>query len=195
MPPKDKPESRAGVTAEELCAVGLIAGTHGLQGTLKLNPLSDFPERYRALRIVYLKREDTVLACMHVQSVRWAGRQVLITLQEITSPEAAREFRGAELCVLEADRWKLPVDVYYVSDLRGFRAVGEDGTEIGVLLDVLNGAQDILQIDRAGQELLVPLVGEWVGKIDTAARTIEILNWRRLAEPETLEGGAEPDDH
>ncbi len=85
--------------------------------------------------------------------------------------------------------------MYYVSDLRGFRVVGEDGTEIGVLRDVLSGAQDILQIDHAGQELLVPLVAEWVGRIDTETRTMEILNWRRLIEPETLPGEAEPDDH
>ena len=183
------------MTAEDLRTVGIVAGTHGLDGTLKLNPLSDFPERYHALRIVYLKREDTVLAKMHVTAVRLATTQVLITLREISTPEAAREFRGAELCVAEAETWKLPANTYYISDLRGFRAVGEDGAEIGILIDVLSGAQDILQIDHHGQELLVPLVGEWVGRVDTAARTIEILNWRRLLEAETPQGGPETDDH
>jgi 16S rRNA processing protein RimM len=195
MPRSTEPDPRAEITADELRAVGIVAGTHGVHGTLKLEPLSDFPERFGALRRVYLKREETVLACMHVHHVLWAGRQVLITLEEITTPERGREFRGVELCVAERDAWKLPQDTYYISDLRGFRAVDESGAEIGILVDVLSSAQHVLQIDCRGQELLVPFVAEWVGRVNSDQRTIEILRWRELMEPETPEGEAAPDDH
>jgi ribosomal 30S subunit maturation factor RimM len=97
--------------------------------------------------------------------------------------------------VPDSETWTLPENTYYVSDLLGFEAVGDDGTKIGVLRKILNGPQGILEIAQGAQEYLVPFVDEWVGKIDTESRTIEILNWRRLLSPDSLTGAFEPDGH
>jgi 16S rRNA processing protein RimM len=183
------------VNAEDLCAVGVIVGVHGLQGTFKLNPLSDFPERFFKLRTVYLLRGETVLGEYVVKRVRWASRFVMIGLAEITKREAAEELIGAELCVALKDRWILPQDVYYTSDLIGCRGQGDDGTDLGILSSVIESAQDILEFGSDEQTLLVPFVAEWVGRIDLQQRTIEILNWRRLKEPDIVEGEPELDDH
>jgi 16S rRNA processing protein RimM len=180
---------------DNLRTVGVIAGAHGLQGTFKLEPLSDFPERFEALRTVYLLRGETVLSQCRVKNVRWANAVVLVTLREIRTREEAEDLRGVELCVPESEAWKLPTDVYYTSDLLGFAGIAEDGTVLGILKDVQPGAQDILQFDKDGEELLVPFVSEWVGQVDPVKRTIEILNWRRLTEGEILDPSPEnPDD-
>lgn len=183
------------MNAEDLCAVGVIAGVHGLQGSFKVNPLSDFPERFFKLRTVYLLRGHTVLGEYVVKRVRWASRFVLIGFAEITKREIAEEFIGAELCVALKDRWVLPQDVYYSSDLIGCRGRGEDGTDLGILTTVIPSSQDILEFESEGESLLVPFVSEWVGKIDLELRTVEILNWRRLKEPDIVEGEPELDDH
>jgi 16S rRNA processing protein RimM len=180
---------------DDLRTVGVIVGAHGLQGTFKLEPLSDFPERFEALRTVYLLRGETVLAQCQVKNLRWANALVLLTLREIRTRDQADELLGVEVCVANAETWKLPKDVYYTSDILGFSGIAEDGTALGILTNVIPGAQDILQFEKDSAELLVPFVGEWVGRIDTEKRTIEVLNWRRLAEGETIEPSAEePDD-
>jgi 16S rRNA processing protein RimM len=177
----------------ELRTIGVIVGTHGLDGTLKITPLSDFPERFDALDSVYLSREGERPRPDRVSRVRWSGGSVLITVKGVSDREAAREWRGAELCVREEETWKLPPDVYYVTDLLGFVAIGQDHQQIGVLRNVIRGAQDILEIEREGEEsFLVPFVRQWIGRVDTDARTIEILNWRDLAAPEIAE--SDPDD-
>lgn len=180
---------------EDLRAVGVIVGAHGLQGTFKLDPLSDFPERFDALQTVYLLRGETVLAQCRVKNIRWANALLLVTLREIRTREEAAELRGVELCVPDSEAWRLPANVYYTSDLLGFTGIAEDGTLLGVLRDVQSGAQDILQFEKDGEELLVPFVNEWVGHVDLIRRTIEILNWRRLSDSETIEPSQEePDD-
>jgi len=179
---------------EDLRTVGVIVGAHGLQGTFKLQPLSDFPERFEALRTVYLLRGESVLAQCEVKNLRWANAVLLVTLKEIRTREQAEDLLGAELCVAEAETWKLPRDVFYTSDILGYTGVGDDGTLLGILKEVLPGAQDILQFEKEGEELLVPFVSEWVGRVDTLKRTIEILNWRRLSDSEIIEESPETDD-
>jgi 16S rRNA processing protein RimM len=179
---------------EDLRTVGVIVGAHGLQGTFKLEPLSDFPERFQALRMVYLLRGETVLGRYQVKNLRWANALLLVTLKEIRTREEADELRGVELCVPDAESWELPEDVYYTSDLLGFTGIAEDGTVLGTLTEVHEGAQDILQFMKGEEELLVPFVREWVGQVDMEKRTIEILNWRRLNDSETIEPSPDNDD-
>ena len=179
----------------DLRTIGVVIGAHGLQGALSVTPLSDFPERYAALQTVYLAREDVVLLEGTVKRVRWAAGHVNIALHEITSRTAAEELKGAELCVAESDAWPLPHDTYFVGDLIGFRGVDEQGAHVGTLVEVSKGAQDVLQFDCPGRDaLLVPFVQQWVGRVDVQARTIEILNWRSLVDPEAVEPSPQ-DDH
>jgi 16S rRNA processing protein RimM len=183
------------VRREDLSTIGLVVGAHGLQGALKLNPLTDFPERFQALKTVYLMRADEVVGQAHVRRVRYAGAYVHLTLSEVTSREAADALRGVEVCVPDSERWRLPENTYYVSDLVGFTVIGDDGAPIGIVRDVLAGPQGILEIKQGSQEYLVPFVDDWVGRIDSEGRTIEILNWRRLLSPEIVNGSPESDDH
>ncbi len=175
----------AAQSAGDFRAVGVIVGEHGLQGSLKVLPLSDFPDRFNALRKVYLRRGEEIVGEDEVKRVRWAQSHLLVALHSVRTREDAVGLRGVELCVADADSWPLPKDVYYISDLIGFHGVS--GSEvIGTLVGTQSGAQDILEFDGPHGNLLVPFVSEWVGNVDERARTIELLNWRRLIDSETL---------
>jgi 16S rRNA processing protein RimM len=178
---------------DDLRTIGFVVGVHGLQGGLRVAPLSDFPERYAALRIVYMKRDERVTGCFTVKRSKWMKDVVLVNLREITRREDAEELRGAEICVLESDAWPLPENVYYRDDLTGFQVVDEGGIKIGELTGVVEGAQDILVIHTPAGEVLVPFVSQWVGDVDIEKRTIHILNWRDLTDVEEIPPGS--DDH
>jgi 16S rRNA processing protein RimM len=178
---------------EDLRTIGMVIGAHGLQGTLKVNPLSDFPERYATLESVYLMRGDSVVE-LRVKQTRWSNQHVLISLIDLTTRDEAETMIGAEVCVPLSESWKLPDGIYYATDLIGFAGIADDGTELGVLKDIHSGAQDLLAFVGLGKELLVPFVSEWVGRVDLQARTIEILHWQRLVEGEEIPPSA-TDDH
>ena len=185
----------AGLSPEDLRTIGLITGVHGLQGTLRVAPLSDFPERFAALRRVYLMRDGLVLGEYEVKRIKWMQAQLLVTLREVTKRENAELLRGAEFCVPEAETWPLPENVYYITELIGFGIVAEDGTAIGKLTDVVEGAQDTLVVTTPQGELLVPFVQEGVGEVNPERRTIQVLNWRRLTDSEEIPESPETDDH
>jgi len=180
---------------DDLRVIGIIVGAHGLQGAVKVNPLSDFPERFDALQRVILAKADSITGEYRVKRVRWSGSLVHIQLDTIRNRETAEQLYGTELCVPDGESWPLPEGVYYISDLIGYRVVANDGTPLGILKGILESPQHILEISRDGGEWLVPFVADWVGRINSAERTIEILNWRRLLESETVNENGESDDH
>jgi 16S rRNA processing protein RimM len=179
---------------DDLRTVGVVVGVHGLQGTLRVAPLSDFPERFAVLHTVYLMRGETVLGAREVKRVKWMKDVLLITLREVTKREEAEELRGVEICVPESEAWQLPENVFYTHELIGFAVVGDDDAVIGTLTGVVEGAQDTLIVETPAGELLVPFVHEWVGEVNAERRTIEVLNWRRLAESEELPPSPDADD-
>ncbi|MBI5059109.1 16S rRNA processing protein RimM [candidate division KSB1 bacterium] len=174
-------------------AIGHVVGVHGLQGTLKVVQLSDFDERFDALTTVFFLRDAEVVAQHTVKKVRWGARNLLISFRDLVTREAAEQLTGTDMCVPERESWGLPADTYYSSDLIGYRATGAGADDLGQLVAIRAGAQAILEFSGSRGELLVPFVKQWVGEIDTAAHTIEILNWRELSGGEELP--PEPGDH
>jgi 16S rRNA processing protein RimM len=171
------------MTDQDLRIIGVITAPHGLQGAVKINPLSDFPERFAHLKSCYLRRRDGSVSEAKVIDVRQGNRCIYLTFDMFRTRNEAELLRGCEVCVAEKDSWPLPENTYYVSDLIGFRVVSDKGEDIGRLTDVIRGAQDILQIEGRFGELLVPFVNEWVGEVNLVEKSIQIHNWRLLAAP------------
>jgi len=174
---------------DDFRAIGKVVAPHGLQGALKVESWSDFPERFEALRGVYLRRVTGELARHEVKSVRFGSRHILLKLEGLTHREQVEEYREAELLVPDEESWPLPQNRYYVSDLVGMETVGTDETLLGRVIEIdAGGAQDILRVQGPHGELMIPLVDEWVPDIDIVARKIRISNWQNLVNREECKG-------
>lgn len=171
------------VDEDSIRSIGVIVAPHGLQGTVKVEPLSDYPERFRQLKEVLLKRRDGEVRSVRIKNTRAGNRIVLLTFLEYSRREQAETLIGYDVCVDIKDSRKLPADVYYITDLIGYKGVDEEGRLIGILKRIhRGGAQDILEFDCDGTDLLVPFVQVWIGEVNQSAETIEVLNWRSLRE-------------
>lgn len=172
------------MSEQELRTIGVIVAPHGLQGSVRVDPLSDFPERYLRLKNCLLRRKDSSIEKLAISRVQLATRQILVTFEKVCTREDAEILRGCEICVPDEESWTLPEDTYYISDIVGYKAIAEDGQTIGHLAEVIRGAQDIFRIQYQDGEILVPFVEAWVGEINTEAGTIVVRNWQALANPD-----------
>jgi 16S rRNA processing protein RimM len=170
---------------EDFRIIGRVVAAHGLQGTLKVESWSDFPERFASVRRLCLKRPDGQISSHEVKNVRSSSRYVFIKLVDLHRREEADEYRDSEVLIPDEESWPLPPDRYYVSELIGMMVLGTDGTDLGKVVDGNAGeAQDILTVDGPFGELLIPMVSEWVTEVDMTGRKIQIANWQALAYPE-----------
>lgn len=135
--------------------IGVIGGTHGVQGELKLKLLTDHPEHLPAIRKVYLGESDTPTKLL---GVRFQGEGALIHLEGVSTPEEGKLLGGLKVRIAGTDAKPLEEGEYFLFQLIGLVAVTSGGELIGTVTDILEtGAHDVLTIrPETGPDILVP---------------------------------------
>lgn len=160
--------------------VGVITGTHGVHGELRMTILTDSPDHLLEVEHIYLGDSDTHTA---LEGVRFHGDVALIFLDGIESPEEGRALRGTPVRIDGTDARPLEEGEYFFYQLVGLKASTPEGEQLGEVVDLIEtGAQDVLVIapeaSRASRsqanELLIPNHESYVHNIDPAAGTITV---------------------
>ncbi|MFM7676594.1 MAG: ribosome maturation factor RimM [Synechococcus sp.] len=157
-PPSRRPApaaERAGspaAPAEELLVVGRVVAPQGLQGEVRVLPLSDFPERFTRPGPRWLQRRRE--APRRLELLR--GRQLpgkelfVVRFAGIDSRTAAEELVGQELMVPGRDRPPLEEGEFHLLDLVGLEVRLLPGGEvIGRVTDLLHSGNDLLEVETA----------------------------------------------
>lgn len=139
--------------------IGKVVSTFGLKGMIKVWPLTDFPERFNAGKIIYIQQKP-----LHIEDCIWHKRQVRLKLKEIRKIEDAKNLVGYDISVPANDLPKLDDKEYFVSELIGIEAFDDNGKYIGKVEEVIFApAHDLYKINS----LYVPAVKEFIKEIDT----------------------------
>ena len=135
---------------------------------------TDFPEQRFAVGAQLRVDIDRMLT---VETVRSHRGVLLVRFAGITDREAAAELRGRTLSVDAAELPDLTdPDEFYDHQLEGLAAVGPDGATLGRVREVVHApASDLLVLDTAHGEVLVPFVQAIVPEVDLAAGRV-VLN-------------------
>ncbi len=102
--------------AEDLLTVGVVTGTHGVGGELKVKSYSGLSDHILLLREALFRkgREEKRL---RLDSVRPQPPGVILKITGIESPEQARRFVGWEIWVPRPQAARLLDGEYYAADL------------------------------------------------------------------------------
>mgnify|MGYP000982850255 FL=1 len=162
-------------TSNERIVIGRVGAAHGIRGELRIIPLTDFPERFAALREVMVGDE-----LLHIESVKPQGKNFLMRFREYTVREDAQKLTGRLLTVARAEAAPLDEGEYYVFDIVGLTVYDEEDNELGTVENVLRtGSNDVYAVrSEDGHEILIPALRKVV-------RTIDVPNGRmtvRLSE-------------
>lgn len=160
--------------------VGRILRAHGVRGELRVEVLTELPERLTWLEWVYLSRDpdDEAPVATEVTHVRFHKGQALVTLAGTASREAAEALRSTYLLVPIAEAIPLEDDEYYYYQLEGLEVVSDEGERLGIIREVLEtGANQVFIVDGAAGELLLPNTEEVVLAVDLEAgrMTVHLL--------------------
>ncbi len=160
---------------KELISIGRIVGTHGYKGTIKVESLTDFPQRFNDLTKIKLshgkKNEElTVESCGQYKGL------ILMKLQGIESKEEAQLYRNALICINEEEIYPLPEGYYYHFQLVGLAVYDMEKGYLGVLKEVLEtGANDVYVVKSESYgEILIPAIKQVVMGIDLTAKTMQV---------------------
>ncbi|RSM85399.1 ribosome maturation factor RimM [Kibdelosporangium aridum] len=155
--------------------VGRVAKAHGIRGELAVDVRTDSPEqRFAPGAVVAARLRDGSSRPLTLATIRSHGERLLVTFDEVPDRTVAESLRGA---LLLADTDALPPtedpDEFYDHELEGLSAVLVDGSTVGTVREVVHSpAGELLALDVAGREVLVPFVREIVPEVDIVGRRV-----------------------
>lgn len=154
-------------------AVGRVIKPHGVQGEVRVELMTDLPQRFEWLKVIYVgERNPRPIA---VESVRYHQEFVLLKLAGYPTRTEAEALRNELLQVPEEEAIPLEEGEYFLHQLLGLEVFTEGGQGLGRLTDVLEtGANNVFVVVGPGGEHLIPDIPDVVQEVDVDGGRIVI---------------------
>ncbi len=172
-------------------AIGQIVGPHGIRGEVKVELLTDFPERYRPGAQMYLGREgdDPAAQRVEIATARPHQGRMLVRFVSVSARNGAELLRDLYLLIPEQEAMPLGEHENYVHDLIGLRVETDAGQTLGRVTEILFTPANDVYVARGPQgEVLIPALRDVVLSVDLAAGVM------RVALPDGLLAPVEVED-
>lgn len=157
----------------EYLLLGHIAGSFGLDGTLKIISTTSFQnKRYVKGNKIYLGEEKKILT---VASFRAGGKFDFLKVEEITTKEDADKLKSTSIYG-EKDLSLLDEGYYYFSDLESCEVVDEKNNVLGTVKKVEEfPAQITLRVrGKNNKDFFVPFIKQFIISVDIEKKIIKI---------------------
>ena len=160
---------------EKYFRVGVIANTHGIRGEVKVYPTTDDINRFKKLKKCILDTGKEYID-LNVESVKFFKNMVILKFKEYNNINDIECYKGKDILVSRDNAVKLEKGEYYIADILGAKVILEDGSEFGVLEDVMQtGANDVYVVKTLdNKEVLLPKIDECVKKLDIENKIVTV---------------------
>ena len=147
--------------------IGVITQTHGIKGEVKVFPTTDDVKRFKRLEKVTIDSGKKRFEA-EIESVKFFKQFVILKFKGFDTIEDIQPYKQAKLLVDREHAVRLRKDEYFVADLIGTKVVSDEGTELGVMTDVIEtGANDVYVVKNSeGEEILFPAIKDCVKEVD-----------------------------
>lgn len=146
----------------EFITVGKILAPWGVEGRLKVDVITDFPQRFAPSSTVYVDGQR-----MTIESVQWHKGKAIITLDTANSIEDAQRLRGKLIEIHRSQVYPLSEGQFYHFQLIGLEVWTTQGELLGNIAEILSSAGNDSYVVRGAEgEVLIPAIEDVVKSID-----------------------------
>ncbi len=157
--------------------VGRVLRPHGVRGELRVEIITDYPERLGQYTDFYLASPDSPEAVQRypVEKLRQHGGALLLKLGGCDDRNSADELRGMLVQIPIEEAVPLEEGEYYHFQLIGVRVETESGEWLGQVVKVLEtGANDVYVVRGPWGEVLLPAVDNVVLELDLESKRMVV---------------------
>lgn len=155
---------------------GTILKPKGLKGEVKVQPVTDYPERFLLRKAYYVGKTDSDAVLCNVVRASLAKGFAWLFFEDIETRDDAQAICGMHLYIDERELQPMPDDRAYVHELIGLSVIDGSGREAGIVTGILQmPAHEVYEVTTSGRGiLLIPAIDEFIEAIDTAARRMSV---------------------
>lgn len=149
----------------ELTGIGYFSKTHGVKGQLILKTERDFdPEAVKAVFI----EGPTGKAPYFISEIKESNNGLIVSLEDVLVIEKARLLLGKKVFIDAA-----LVEEEDQSEWLGFEVIEKQHGSLGIILSSSdNGSQELINVLYKGKEVILPLVDDFIERIDEEAKKL-----------------------
>jgi 16S rRNA processing protein RimM len=153
--------------------VGQVVGPYGLDGAVKVQPLTDFADRFDPGASLLLD------GCAH--QVEWSSEGhpgLVVKLRGIDNRTLAELFLGRYLEVSDDEMRELEAGRFYHRQVIGLTVVSQSGVSAGVIEEVLERPANDVWVSREGSiEHLIPATKDAIVEVDVKGGRVIVADW------------------
>lgn len=159
---------------ESFIIVGQLGKTYGVAGWLKLNSFTSPFDNILDYDPWYYQK-DGKWVVLPVIDKQLQGNYIVVHLENINSPEAARLKTGTDIAIQRSQLPKLSKDEYFWCDLVGLNVITTTSLALGVVDRLFDsGANDILVIQGEKEHLIPYIKNHFIVQVNLPERLITV---------------------
>ena len=147
---------------------GKIVNTHGVRGEVRLEYWADDERFFSQLPRVFIDGTPHNLL-----STRPHKGFLIVSLEGVGDVNEAMRLKGKTVFI-DRDDVPLPDGAFFLQDIIGARAVTENGSELGILSDVIDLPAGRVYVIQGDREYLIPAVPDFILSSDAENSQITV---------------------
>lgn len=166
-----------------MIAIGQIARSNGIRGEVRVNLLTDDPERLQQLTHVWIGCDEATTQRFNIERVRFHRGQAVVKFGSIDNRSAADGLKEQFVFIEEKYAVALAQGSYFIHDIVGMEVSTEAGVKVGRVDEVWQmPANDVWVVRADGKEILLPAINDVIRSVDVSRRMIVIRPMEGLLE-------------
>jgi 16S rRNA processing protein RimM len=160
---------------EDCFYLGKIVTKYSFKGEVVIKLDTDEPELYKNMESVYVDFGNNLVPFFIDKSSLHKGNQLRVQFEDVYSEEEADSILKCGIYLPLDLLPNLDGDKFYFHEVIGFTVIDINFGEVGSIVHINDkAAQPLFEIDREGKEIFIPMIDDFIKKVDRENKQIQV---------------------
>ncbi len=160
---------------EDCFYLGRIVRKHSFKGEVVVKLDTDEPELYQEMESVYVDFGNNLVPFFIEKSSLHKGNQLRVRFEDVNSEADADAILKSDIYLPLTLLPALSGDKFYFHEVIGYKVIDIFFGEVGTIVRIINtAAQPLFEIDNNGKEVFIPMIDNFIKKVDKVNKVIQV---------------------
>lgn len=158
---------------EDCFYLGKIVRKYSFKGEVVIKLDTDEPELYENMESVFVESSKDLIPFFITESLLQKGNQLRVRFETVDTEQDADAIMNSGIYLPLSFLPKLKGNQFYFHEVIDFKVEDENFGEVGIIKGINDStAQALFEIDKDGVEILIPMVDDFIKKIDRKKKKV-----------------------
>lgn len=168
---------------EDCFYLGKIVRKHSFKGEVVIKLDTDEPELYQEMESIFVDLGNNLIPFFIEKSLLQKGNQLRVQFEDVYTEEEADGILKADVYLPLDLLPKLTGNKFYFHEVIGFKAIDIHYGLVGIIEGINDKtAQPLFEIKNGDKEVFIPMIDDFIKKIDRENNIVEVETPKGLIE-------------